>query len=74
MIPERSGTKPVTLKIDAVLKTINEYRDLILKQEGISAEQWKSNPGTLLRPDAMNVAAIPLMKSNETLSGERLES
>lgn len=73
-VPERQVQNQVTLKIDAVLKTIDEYRDLILKQEGISAEQWKSNPGTLWRPDAMNVAAIPLMKSNESYPGERLES
>lgn len=73
-VPEGQVQNQVTLKIDALIKTINEYRDLILKQEGISEEQWKSNPGILWRPDAMNVAAIPLMNSNESYPGERLES
>jgi hypothetical protein len=73
-VPEKPEQNQVTIKIDSAIKTINEYRNLILQQEGISREQWSNNPSVLWRPDAMNVAAIPLMDSNESYPGERLES
>jgi hypothetical protein len=73
-LPVEQAQNPVSQKIDAVLSTINEYRDLILKQEGISRSQWISNPQTLWRPDARGVAAIPLYNSNEYKPGERLET
>lgn len=74
MIPGDLTQTPLNVKIDAVLKTINECRDLILKNEGISREQWINNPETLLRPDARVADAVPLLNSNETKYGERLEA
>jgi hypothetical protein len=73
-LPVEQAQNPLNLKIDAVLSTVNEYRDLILKQEGISRAQWINNPKSLWRPDARGVAAIPLYNSNESKPGERLEA
>ena len=73
-LPVEQTQNPLNLKIDAVLSTVNEYRDLILKQEGITRAQWINNPQLLWRPDARVVAAIPLYNSNESIPGERLEA
>jgi hypothetical protein len=73
-LPEGQVNDPLNIKIEAVLKTINEYRDLILKQEGLTKEQWNKSPETLWRPDARAVAAIALYNANETSPGERLEA
>jgi len=73
-LPEGQINDPLNIKIDAVLKTVNEYRDLILKQEGLTKEQWNQSPEILSRPDARLVAAIPLYNSNESEPGERLET
>lgn len=60
-------------KIDTVLKVINEYRDLILKQEGLTTEAWKNYPGNLWRPDARQAAFEALKKGGESHPGDRLE-
>jgi hypothetical protein len=73
-LPGAQINDALNIKIDAVLKTVNEYRDLILKQEGLTKEQWNNSPETLWRPDAQWVAAIPLYASNESNPGERLEA
>jgi len=73
-LPGKQINDPLNIKIDAVLTTVNEYRDLILKQEGLTKEQWNKSPETLWRPDARLVAAIPLYNNNESKPGERLET
>jgi hypothetical protein len=73
-LPGGQINDPLNIKIEAVLKTVNEYRDLMLKQEGLTKEQWNKSPETLWRPDARLVAAIPLYNINELRPGERLET
>jgi hypothetical protein len=73
-LPDKYQKSSVNLKIDEVLKTVTEYQDLILQQEGLSREQWESNPGLLWRPEAPAVAGIALLKANEPFPGEKLES
>jgi len=72
-LPDKYQKSSVNLKIDEVLKTVTEYQDLILQQEGLSREQWESNPGQLWRPEAPAIAGIALQKANELLPGEKLE-
>jgi hypothetical protein len=72
-LPERNPQTPVGLKIDEVLKIVNEYQDLILKSEGISKELWNANPGNLARPDASSVAAQALTNAGDEPVGARLE-
>jgi hypothetical protein len=64
----------VNLKIDGVLKIVNEYQDKILKQEGLSREQWNSNPGNLWRPEARGVAADAILNPNGPFPGEELKT
>jgi hypothetical protein len=73
-LPERDPQTPVDLKIDEVLKIVNEYQDLILKSEGITRESWSANPGNLRRPDATAVAAEALLNAGDSPAGARLES
>jgi hypothetical protein len=72
--PERFQQSPVNLKIDEVLKIVNEYQDKILKQEGLSREQWNSNPGNLWRPEARGVAADAILNPNGPFPGEELKT
>ena len=73
-IPERDQQSPVNLKIDEVLKIVNEYQDKILKQEGLSREQWNSNPGNLWRPEARGVAANAIFNPKGPFHGEELRT
>jgi hypothetical protein len=72
--PERYQQSPVNFKIDEVLKIVNEYQDKILKQEGLSREQWNSNPGNLWRPEARGVAANAILNPNGPFPGEELKT
>jgi hypothetical protein len=73
-LPERYRQSPVNLKIDEVLKIVNEYQDKILKQEGLSREQWNSNPGNLWRPEARGVAANAILNPKGPFPGEELQA
>src|ERR1035437_2749595 len=73
-IPDNLQQSPVNLKIDEVLKIVTKYQDLILKQEGISREQWNKNPGNLWRAETGRIAANALLKENEPFPGEKLQT
>jgi hypothetical protein len=63
----------VNMKIDEIIKITNDYQDLILKHEGMTREQWKKDPGNLLRPDNINTAASVLIDNGETIPGMKLD-
>ena len=63
----------VNLKIDEIVKITQNYQDLILRHEGMTREQWKKDPGNLLRPDSPNIAAGVLSDNGEIPAGVRLE-
>ena len=48
MQPDASG--PLTVRIDHALKLIEEYKGFIFAHEGITEEQWVSNPEILMEP------------------------
>ena len=73
-LPGRHQQSSVNLKIDEVLKIVNQYQDLILNQEGLSGEQWNNNPGNLWRPESGGIAAKALLKENEPFPGEKLQT
>jgi hypothetical protein len=62
----------VNMKIDEVIKITNDYRDLILKHEGMTREQWEKNPGNLVRPDNINTVASILADNGEMPPGMKL--
>ncbi len=72
-LPVISGESAVNVKIDEVIKIVNNYQDLILKNQGITREQWKKDPGNLLNPDSPNIAAGVLADNGEMPAGARLE-
>ena len=62
----------VNMKIDEIIKITNDYQDLILKHEGMTRDQWKKDPGNLLRPDNINTAASILADNGEMPPGMKL--
>ena len=63
----------INMKIDEIIKISNDYQNLILKHEGITREQWKKDPGHLLRPDNINTAASVLYDNGEMPPGIKLD-
>jgi len=63
----------VNIKIDEILKIANNYRDLILKHEGMTSEQWKNNPETLVKAESPNIAASVLADNGEMTPGIKLD-
>ncbi len=71
--PDRDAESPLDLKIDQVLRIVHEYKELILKQEGISAVQWNNDAGSLVRPDSKGLAAHALIDGGELEPGTKLK-
>ena len=63
----------VNMKINEIIKISNDYQDLILKHEGMTREQWKKDPGNLVRPDNVNTAASVLADNGEMPPGMKLD-
>jgi hypothetical protein len=63
----------VNLKIDELIKTVNECQDIILKIDGKTREQWKHDPGNIVRPDFRGSAASALGDSGKQYA-DKLQS
>jgi hypothetical protein len=72
-LPVIGGNPAVNVKIDEVLQIVHDYQDLILKNQGITREQWKNDPGNLFNADSPNIAAALLADNGEMPAGARLE-
>jgi len=72
--PDRNTESPLDLKIDEVLRIAHEYKELILKQEGISDVQWNNDAASLVRPDSKGLAALALLDAGEPEPGARLKA
>jgi hypothetical protein len=72
-LPVAAGNSEINAKIDEVIKITNNYQDLILKHEGLTREQWKKDPGNLVRPDNQNTATEILADNGEMPAGVKLE-
>ncbi len=73
-LPDLRPESAVGMKINEVIATIDEYKAIILKSEGISLEQWSTKPGNLSSPDIGAGAGIILNKRSGPAFGERLEN
>ena len=71
-LPVSVNGSAVNMKIDEIIKITNDYQDLILKHEGMTREQWKKDPGNLIRPDNINTAASILYDNGEMPPGMKL--
>jgi hypothetical protein len=62
----------VKMKIDEIIKITNNYKNLILRSQGMTREQWEKNPGNLLRPENQNIAAAVLADNGDIPPGMKL--
>lgn len=72
-LPANDSKFQVALKIDEALKVVDEYRNLILKSEGMSPEQY-SYAGDLLRPDLRGTAIQALSSTGNAKVGEKIDN
>ncbi len=72
LIPDKMPDNLVVKKINEVLKTVDNYQEIIMKQEHISSEQWINNPETILKPDSKGIAARALLDSGDRPEGTEL--
>jgi hypothetical protein len=71
-VPEKGLESTLYLKLDEALKMVNEYQDIILKHENMTAEQWKMNPESLQMPGTMGRSAQALVKAGDPTAGTKL--
>jgi hypothetical protein len=62
----------VSVKIDEVIKVVNECQSRVLELDKKTLEEWKHNPGNLFRPDMRGSAATGLGDEGIQM-GTRLE-
>jgi hypothetical protein len=55
----------VSIKIDEAIKVVNECQSRVLELDGKTLEQWKSNPGNLMRPDIRGSVASGFRKADK---------
>jgi hypothetical protein len=72
-LPVTDGQSAVNIKIGQVIKTIDEYQSLIFREEGITAEQWKKDPESLVKADSRQVA-VKVLFNDENPVGNKLET
>jgi hypothetical protein len=62
----------VAVKMDEVVKIVNNYQDKILKYEGFTREQWKENPGNIKDAESVNIPMAIMASEGESYPGDRL--
>ena len=72
-LPANDSKSQVTLKIDEALKDVDEYKNLILRSEGTSPEQY-TDAGNLLRPDLRGAAIHGLSATGNANVAEKLDN
>ena len=55
----------ISVKIDEAIMAVNECKSKVLELDGKTLEEWKRNPGNLVRPDIKGSAATGLRKEGE---------
>lgn len=73
VIANSESAKKIDLKIDALLRLINDCQSQLLKASGSSVEQWNNDPKTLSYPDSKQIAQRVMLNGNEPQLANRLE-
>jgi hypothetical protein len=73
-IPTNGGQEALNARFDEVLKVVNNYRDELLKHEGITSEQWRNNPGNLLNPLSPDIPMSIMVENGDSYPGEKLQN
>ena len=58
----------VNVKIDEVIRIVNECQDKVLELDGKTREEWKHDPGSLIRPDIRGSVATGLGDAGKQIS------
>jgi hypothetical protein len=72
-LPEMKPESAVGAKINEAITIIDQYKQMILKSEGISLEQWSTKPGNLTMSDVGAGAGKILYKASGPAFGKKLE-
>jgi hypothetical protein len=65
LLSETDKKSAVNVKIDEVIKTVNVCQAKVLELDGKTRDQWRNDPGNLIRPDIRGSAATGLGKEGE---------
>jgi len=65
LLPGTDTKSVVNIKIDEVIKIVNECQEKVLKLDDKTLDQWKHDPGNLIRPDIRGSAATGLGDNGE---------
>lgn len=72
--PASYQQSPVNLKIDEVIKIVDEYQKVILAKNGSTEVQWNNEKDILRLPDKKGFAAEALAESGESPYGSKLQN
>jgi hypothetical protein len=64
-LPGTDAKSVVNIKIDEVIKIVNKCQEKVLELDGKTRDQWKNDPGNLIRPDIRGSAASGLGDKGE---------
>jgi hypothetical protein len=73
-LPVIGAQSAVNVKIDEVLKIVNNYQGILLKNQKLTREQWEKDPGNLQNPESPNIPMALLFNSGESEPGDRLQN
>jgi hypothetical protein len=65
LLPGIDTKSAVNIKIDEVIKIVNECQEKVLELDDKTRDQWKNAPGNLIRPDIRGSAASGLGDKGE---------
>jgi hypothetical protein len=68
LLPGSEAESVVNVKIDKVIKIVNECQKKVLELDGKTLDQWKHDPGNLVRPDFRGLVATGLGEEGEQFS------
>ncbi len=68
LLPETGAKSVVTVRIDEAIKTVSECQEKVLELDGKTREQWKHDPGNLIRPDIRGSVATGLGDPGKQIS------
>jgi hypothetical protein len=71
-LPGTDTRSAVNIKIDEVINIVNECQEKVLELDGKTRDQWKNDPGNLIRPDIRGSAATGLGDKGQQ-SGIRMQ-
>lgn len=72
-LPEANPQSVVTLKINEVLNIVKDYREIILKEAGMTPGEWIKNPADLSKPESSDIAPKALFKAGGKPVGIKLD-